>query len=292
MGVNNSLLNEFVKITNDRRNVDNKPINIYGTIVTKQDMQFVKIDGSDILTPFRTTIEVKNEERVVLNIENHKAIVTGNLSDPSSSGDRVNGIALRVDDAEGNLALIDMSLNGITSTVKDLDGKYTSVKQTVDDVTTTVKDLDGKYTEIKQTVDGIDVTGMVTFKDLSTSNGTTVINGNNITTGTIDGVKVRSFSGNRGVELYSGYVDFYNGSTNIGWMGYDTSGPGTSGEASNRLWLTTRNGYAMKLQSSGDMSIEAGTEGQGTGTVWMKKVRIDELTVNSMNAINVYAKFG
>ena len=76
--------------------------------------------------------------------------------------------------------------------IKDMDGKISTnksniskVEQTANSISSKVSDLSGKYTEIKQTVDGIDVTGKVSFSDLSTS-GRTTINGSNITTGTIN----------------------------------------------------------------------------------------------------------
>ena len=59
------------------------------------------------------------------------------------------------------------------------------MEQTANSITSRVEGLDGKYTQLKQTVDGIDLTGKVSFSDLSTS-GRTTINGSNITTGTIN----------------------------------------------------------------------------------------------------------
>ena len=76
--------------------------------------------------------------------------------------------------------------------IQDMDGKISTnksniskVEQTANSISSKVSDLSGKYTEIKQTVDSIDLTGKVSFSDLSTS-GRTTINGANITTGTID----------------------------------------------------------------------------------------------------------
>ena len=81
--------------------------------------------------------------------------------------------------------------------IKDMDGKISTnkssiskVEQTANSISSKVSDLSGKYTEIKQTVDSIDVTGKVSFSDLSTS-GRTTINGANITTGTIDTNRVK-----------------------------------------------------------------------------------------------------
>ena len=67
-----------------------------------------------------------------------------------------------------------------------VDSQYSELKQTANDITATVSDLNGKYTQIKQTVDSIDLTGKVSFSDLSTQ-GKTTIHGANITTGTVNG---------------------------------------------------------------------------------------------------------
>lgn len=91
-----------------------------------------------------------------------------------------------------NNATLRIEFDNITSRVdateKDVDGvrgSVSEVSQKADSISSTVTDLSGKYTELKQTVDGIDVTGKVSFYDLRTA-GATVINGSNITTGTIN----------------------------------------------------------------------------------------------------------
>lgn len=91
-----------------------------------------------------------------------------------------------------NNATLDVRFDGITgrveATEKDVNGvkgSISEVNQKADSISSTVTDLSGKYTELKQTVDGIDVTGKVSFYDLKTA-GATVINGSNITTGTLD----------------------------------------------------------------------------------------------------------
>ena len=91
-----------------------------------------------------------------------------------------------------NNATLRVEFDNITSRVdateKDVDGvrgSVSEISQRADSISSTVTDLSGKYTQLKQTVDGIDVTGKVSFYDLRTA-GATVINGSNITTGTID----------------------------------------------------------------------------------------------------------
>ena len=73
-------------------------------------------------------------------------------------------------------------------------------------------------------------------------------------------------SGARSILTGDG-INFYNGNTHAGKVSYDTLGAGTVEEARERLWLRSLGGYALKIQSSGDMSLEA----NGTyNTIFMK----------------------
>lgn len=54
-----------------------------------------------------------------------------------------------------------------------------------------------------------------------------------------------------------GEFQLYNNDYLIGEIKYDTSGSGSQGEARERLFISTLRGYAMKLQASGDMSLDA-----------------------------------
>lgn len=149
--------------------------------------------------------------------------------------------------------------------------------------------------EIKIKSSKLEIDGLVTIGNLT--DGTTTISGSNITTGTIRGIRVEAMYGGAGCVMDDGGIQFYDwdnwwDGTLCGVISYDSYGDGTAEEARNRMWIRTSNGYAMKIQSSGDMSIEAGTEGQGTGTVWIKKAHIESLQANNMNVSNVVARFG
>lgn len=91
-----------------------------------------------------------------------------------------------------NNAQLRVEFDNITSRVEETEkgidnvkGSVSEISQKADSISSKVTDLSGKYTELKQTVDGIDITGKVSFYDLRTA-GATIINGANITTGTID----------------------------------------------------------------------------------------------------------
>lgn len=131
MGLSNDLISEFVKVTNDSRksNVENS---VFGKVVEYNNTAYVKLDGSELLTPISTITDVHDGERVMVTIKNHTAIITGNMSSPSvnletniDNGDGTtvklsdlgisirNGI-LRVDKLEAN------SLTADSAVIKDL----------------------------------------------------------------------------------------------------------------------------------------------------------------------------
>lgn len=91
MGLSIDLISQFAKVTKDTTK-KKKESTAYGTTVVYGNATYVKIDGSELLTPFSTTSEMKDGERVVVSIKNHELTVTGNLSDPSAGGKTVEAV--------------------------------------------------------------------------------------------------------------------------------------------------------------------------------------------------------
>ena len=89
MGLSNDLVSQFVKVTKDEKTTK-KETTVYGTVVDHNDSTYVKLDGSDILTPIIATVDVKSGERVVVLLKNHTATVTGNLTSPAVRTETVN----------------------------------------------------------------------------------------------------------------------------------------------------------------------------------------------------------
>lgn len=86
MGLSSDLISQFVKITNDKSESNKKETIVYGTTVEQDGELYVRIDGSDMLTPVTTTAGMHAGERVTVMIKNHSAIVTGNITSPSARG--------------------------------------------------------------------------------------------------------------------------------------------------------------------------------------------------------------
>ena len=129
MSVDRNLLSEFAKITNDTQ--ANTQTQLYGTVVTQGDKKYVKMDGSDIITPIISTTDIKDGERVMVSINNHIATVTGNITNPSAGGDRVTYTEDKVDKFDhlfaGNITAENIAANSITAD-KILAGSITADK--------------------------------------------------------------------------------------------------------------------------------------------------------------------
>lgn len=82
MGLSSDLLSQFAKATKDNKRTK-KETTAYGTVKEYDSKLYVQIDGSDLLTPASTTADMKNGERVIIQIKDHSATIIGNMSSPS-----------------------------------------------------------------------------------------------------------------------------------------------------------------------------------------------------------------
>lgn len=86
MSLSADLISQFTKVTKQEPSTK-KESTVYGTIVKYGDDFYARIDGSDILTPITSAVDVKDGDRVSMLIKNHSATVTGNFSAPSVNED-------------------------------------------------------------------------------------------------------------------------------------------------------------------------------------------------------------
>ena len=90
MSLTNDLISQFVKATNDKTE-SKKESTVYGTAVENNGSMYVKLDGSNLLTPMSTTVKVTHGERVMVTIKNHTATITGNITSPAARNKDVTG---------------------------------------------------------------------------------------------------------------------------------------------------------------------------------------------------------
>lgn len=96
MALSTDLISQFVKVTKDETK-DDKGSTVYGEVVKHNGKDYVKIDGSDLLTPVSSSsIVVDNGERVSVLIKDHNATVTGNITSPAGTDNSVQNVSQKV----------------------------------------------------------------------------------------------------------------------------------------------------------------------------------------------------
>lgn len=98
MALSSDLISQFVQITQEKK--ESKETTVYGTIVEYDSGKYVRLDGSDLLTPISTTADALNGERVTVMIKDHTALVTGNISSPSARTDTVKEMGTKISEFE------------------------------------------------------------------------------------------------------------------------------------------------------------------------------------------------
>lgn len=98
MALSSDLISQFVQITQEKK--ESKETTVYGTIVEYNGGKYVRLDGSDLLTPISTTADALDGERVTVMIKDHTALVTGNVSSPSARTDTVKEMGTKISEFE------------------------------------------------------------------------------------------------------------------------------------------------------------------------------------------------
>ncbi len=150
MGLSNDLVSQFVKITRDQT-VEKRESIVYGTTIEYNSKMYVKIDGSDLITPVETTTDMQSGERVTVLIKDHTATVTGNISSPAPSTSTVTKIvqenALAVEELIADKATI-KDLEATNAKIENLKTENAEIKNLVADKAT-IKDLEATNAKIE-----------------------------------------------------------------------------------------------------------------------------------------------
>lgn len=230
-------------------------------------------------------LQLKDEEgnmaSLIAEVDSLSSRLTDTEGNVSSLVQTTTSLSTRMTDAEGNIGTLQVTATSLQTSVSSLDGEVSQITQTVNGLTLSVTNGD-ESSELRLMSGSaqlssatIEITGMVTFYDLSHASGETVINGGNVSTGTISAINIEgcnitgstfktilSSSGNVGGEIKMYYIDDVSDNYLAGGLRLDSDGG--SGDAQYRLFLYTENvlgeNFALKLDAAGAMSLESGSD--------------------------------
>lgn len=155
MSLSSELISQFVKITNDvDKTVPDKTL--YGTAVEYDNSIWVKIDGSDQLTPIKSTTTIKPGDRVMVEIANHNAIVTGNLSSPSARQEDVDDEIDRIGNVITDFEIViagkvdTIEFNAEVARIEELRTDNVVIKKNLTAAEASIKVLEADYVAINE----------------------------------------------------------------------------------------------------------------------------------------------
>lgn len=159
MKLSSDLIYQFAKITSPDTPKKTEST-VFGTVVDYGNKLYVRIDGSDQLTPVNTTTTgLKAGDRVTVMIKDHSATVTGNTTSPSTSKDDL-------DDAKeeiGNkITEVEILIADKVST-KEFDAEKARIDELVAQNITITGDLDAVNAKIENLeAENVTITGDLT----------------------------------------------------------------------------------------------------------------------------------
>lgn len=147
MRLSSDLISQFVKITNDDKKKE-KETTIYGTTVKDGDKMYVRLDGSDILTPMASTASMKDNERVIVMIKNHQAIVTGNVTSKSASESSVKDLDNTTKEIIKSTGAVDNRIVAAEADIDNLEADNITIRETLSANTADINTLKTKVGKI------------------------------------------------------------------------------------------------------------------------------------------------
>ena len=152
----NNLATTFAKIIKEDATAT-KDSTVYGTAVEFNGKMYVKLDGSERMTPIETTTSIKEGDRVTVLIKAHSATVTGNVTDPSTSKSDKKATDDKIKDLSSKVSEFGTIVSGKVSTeqlqaaegrITNLESDNVKVKNELKAQSASITDLDVKKASI------------------------------------------------------------------------------------------------------------------------------------------------
>ena len=172
MALSHEVVSQFAKL------VDNKPkkdegVTVKGTYKIIGDIEYVQLDGSDVLTPVESTVEAKTGERVQVLIKDHFATVTGNISSPAARSKDVKDLADTVDE-QGN------TIQQMDNTIIQQGNSIIQMNTTINQHETTINQHDTKINQQGDQIVSINNTVIAQGNSIEANNNAIIAQGNTI----------------------------------------------------------------------------------------------------------------
>lgn len=170
MAISSELLSSFAKIVAPKETRPEFTV-VTGRAKSYAGKMYVQIDGSDQLTPIASsTVGIKDNDWVTVQIKNHSATVTGNATDPSAGTSYADDIKNQVDDVVDQISEFEIVIADKVSTT-EFDAQVGRIDDLVSDNVTIKEKLTATEAEIGSlTADNVTINEKLTAAEADIEN--------------------------------------------------------------------------------------------------------------------------
>ncbi len=172
MQLSADLVSKFVKATKDTKTQDGTTM--YGTVVMQNGTPYVRLDGSEILTPVTSMADVHSLERVMVLVKDHTATIMGNVSSPSARSDDVKALTEVVADKAsiGDLKAINADIENLKADNVEISDKLTATEADIKDLEADNVTINEKLTANNASIKELEVDNVSIHEKLTANDAT------------------------------------------------------------------------------------------------------------------------
>lgn len=172
MQLSADLVSKFVKATKDTKTQDGTTM--YGTVVMQNGTPYVRLDGSEILTPVTSMADVHSLERVMVLVKDHTATIMGNVSSPSARSDDVKVLIEVVADKAsiGDLKAINADIENLKADNVEISDKLTATEADIKDLEADNVTINEKLTANNASIKELEVDNVSIHEKLTANDAT------------------------------------------------------------------------------------------------------------------------
>lgn len=172
MALSSELISQFAKLTNNDKKED-AGAEVKGTFVTVGGVEYVRLDGSEILTPVTTTVEAVADERVVVLIQDHMATVIKNITSPAARNKSVEDIKDEVDEFGNTIQQMDNTIIQQQNSIIQMDNNIYQMNNTINQHGNSINQQGDTIVSLENTI-------VQQNNQISSMNNTVIEMGNNV----------------------------------------------------------------------------------------------------------------
>lgn len=158
MDLSRNIIKRYVQVASPEKITSNSET-VYGTVVNEGETLYVKIDGSNILTPVSSTIDIKANDRVLVLVKNHEATVIGSPSSPTARLEELNKLGTEVTEfkavATSDLIAARADIDKLKVNDVEITEKLTANKASIENLTAENTTINGKLTAYEASIEGL-----------------------------------------------------------------------------------------------------------------------------------------